>query len=398
VPQTRCARCGNRLIPVYRDQIEHPLCSPTDTGWIPRPLAHPAPHPLPVADAATLALHLAGQGWHVFPLSPASKRPLANCADCRELPGRTTHRVEDCACLEAERWCHGVRAATVDRERISAWWQREPDAIPGVAAGPSGLVLIDIDAHDQDPPSNPATELLPGIDLATEAVPGRLWPDPDQFRDGRDALRLLARIRGGTQPWPSDPGHCPVTVSTPSGGCHLWYRSPAEGLRQALSGPRGIAWQVDIKAGWSYGVAPAAIAATGPYRVVAGDTATPGDMPGWLAHEVRRVASPRPAPPAQLPAPRSAPGRRPAAYLSAVIRRGTAELATMTDGRQRFLSALSFKAGGLLAWSGLPDDEVTDWLVDAGVASGLAHNLAHRIVSRALARGVAAPLPTPASR
>ncbi len=54
------------------------------------------------------------------------------------------------------------------------------------------------------------------------------------------------------------PGHMPgwlqpVTVTTPSGGRHLWYRAPAGDLRQA-GGRRGIAWRVDIKAGWSLDV------------------------------------------------------------------------------------------------------------------------------------------------
>lgn len=182
----------------------------------------------------------------------------------------------------------------------------------------------------------------------------------------------------------------------PSGGRHLWYRAPAPNLRQALG---ELAWQVDIKAGWNYGIAPGAVTASGRYQVLSGNVAAPGHMPAWLAREVTRVATPRPTRPAPVPLPSPGPrGRGPAAYLTTVIDRGAADLATMTDGRKRALSALAYQAGGLLAWSGLPEAEVTRRLIAAGTASGLPHRLAHRIVRRALARGIAEPLPAPGTR
>ncbi|WP_141658792.1 bifunctional DNA primase/polymerase [Carbonactinospora thermoautotrophica] len=392
MPGPVCRRCGYRLTPVYPGQVEHPLCSPTDTGWIPRPAGQQMQIATPPDGSVRLALELAGHGWHVFPLSSTSKRPLANCPACRD----GAHRIEDCPCLPAGKWCHGVRAATTDPARIAAWWEREPDAVPGVAAGPSGLVLLDVDTHGADPPADPARGLLPGIDLASEPVPEALWRDRGRFRDGRDALRLLAQVRGGTRPWPTDPAHRPVVVATPSGGRHLWYRAPAPNLRQALG---ELAWQVDIKAGWNYGIAPGAVTASGRYQVLSGNVAAPGHMPAWLAREVTRVATPRPTRPAPVPLPSPGPrGRGPAAYLTTVIDRGAADLATMTDGRKRALSALAYQAGGLLAWSGLPEAEVTRRLIAAGTASGLPHRLAHRIVRRALARGIAEPLPAPGTR
>ena len=38
------------------------------------------------SDPAELALELAALGWHILPLSPASKRPLGNCPACRDQP------------------------------------------------------------------------------------------------------------------------------------------------------------------------------------------------------------------------------------------------------------------------------------------------------------------------
>jgi len=122
--------------------------------------------------------------------------------------------------------------------------------VPGAAAGPSGLVLIDIDTHHDQLPPDLATGLLPGINLTHEPIPRGAWADPGRFRDGRDTLTLLARRRGGPRPWP-------------------------------------------------------------------------GHMPAWLAREITRAATPRPRP-ATAPHPPPAPGGPgPAAYLTAILDRGT---------------------------------------------------------------------------
>jgi Bifunctional DNA primase/polymerase, N-terminal len=354
--------------------------------------------PVP-GDPGRLALELAALGWHILPLSAASKRPLGNCHACAAQHG-TGHLSRVCPCLAGGGWCHGVRAATTDPARITAWWQREPAAVPGVAAGPSGLVLVDIDAHHAELPPRLATGLLPGIDLAAEPIPADQWDDPARFRDGRDTLTLLARLRGGPQPWPPGPGHQPVTADTPSGGVHLWYQAPAGGLRQALSDPHGrygLAWQIDLKAGWSYGIAPGAATTTGTYQLRGGDPARPGRMPAWLAREVIRAAAGAPRRPA-APPPRARPGGPgPAAYLATVISRGAAELAAMTDGRKRALSGLAYHAGGLLAWSGQDREHVASQLINAGTAAGLRPAISARIVNRAMANGINRPIHPAAS-
>ncbi|WP_067489075.1 bifunctional DNA primase/polymerase [Actinomadura hibisca] len=341
-----------------------------------------------------LALTLAALGWHVFPLAPRDKRPLANCLSCRDNPECSRGDYAVCPCLPDGQWCHGVRAATTDPDRIRTWWRRRPDAVPAIAAGPSGLVLIDLDAHTERLPSDPAAELLPGIRLIGDQVSG----DFTGVRTGRDVLLLLARLRGGPRPWPTDPGYQPATVTTPSGGRHLWYRAPhvpdGRRLRQALG---QLGWQIDIKAGWSYGIAPGATTVTGHYQRTAGDPARVGRMPEWLAEEVLRVAIDRPAPPA-APALAASSGSgcsRSAAYLVTVIDNGAAELAALTDGRKSSLSALAYKTGGLLAWSGLSRSSVEDRLVTAGTVSGLPERLARRIVHRALTNGLARPLAEP---
>ncbi len=348
----------------------------------------PPPPPL------ELAHQLAERGWHVFPLTLTNKRPLANCPRCRTPQGLPTHPIEQCPCLPAAGWCHCVRAATLDPDRITHWWTTNPRAAVGVAAGPSRLVLVDIDTHADTPPEHPATELLPGIDLTTEPIDPAAWRDAP-FRDGRDSLRLLATVRGGPRPWPTDPGHQPVTVDTPSGGRHLWYRAPAGRLHQAIG---QLAWEVDIKAGWSYGLAPGTTTRTGQYRHCGGDLAHPGELPGWLEREIRRVAGdpPRAPTPARYGArPFGASPSGPAAYLDTVLERGAADLAGLRDGRKRALAALAYKAGGYLAWSGHCEQEVLARLVTAGLAAALVSADAERIARKSLANGIARPLTPP---
>lgn len=348
-----------------------------------------------------LALRLAATGWHILPLSPASKRPLSLCPACRT----RGHTIDGCACIPAGRWCHGVRAATTDPDRLRSWWERVPEAVPAVAAGPSRLVLLDIDAHNEPLPPTLATGLLPGIDLRTEQLHRIEWSDITRWQDGRDTLRLLARVRGGPCPWPGDVTHQPVVAVTPSGGRHLWYRVPdgSGDLRQALSDPHGrsgLGWQIDVKAGYSYGIAPGACTKSGWYEQRSGDIARPGAMPGWLAHEVRRAAAVdrRSTPPRTHAVSAPGTGSGPAAYITTVIRRGASELTGLRDGRQRALAALAYKVGGYLIWSGCSPGQVQKELVAAGTASGLSHRLAERIVYRSLERGVAEPLPPPNQR
>src|SRR6185437_9917158 len=159
-------------------------------------------------------------------------------------------------------------------------------------------------------------------------------------------------------------------------------------------------WQVDIKAGWSYGLAPGTVTRAGTYRQHGGDLAAPGRLPGWLEHEIRRVATPRPpSPPPRLarqPGGRSSTG--PAAYLDTLLERGAADLALLRDGRKRALAALAYKAGGYLAWSGRSEQDVLARLVTAGLAAALVSTDAERIARRSLANGIARPLTPPSPR
>lgn len=63
------------------------------------------------------ALAAQALGWHVIPCG-ADKRPLTT---------------------------HGLKDASTDVGTIRAWWAKDPDALPAVVAGPSGLAIADFD-------------------------------------------------------------------------------------------------------------------------------------------------------------------------------------------------------------------------------------------------------------
>ncbi|MEU9856364.1 bifunctional DNA primase/polymerase, partial [Streptomyces sp. NPDC047974] len=79
------------------------------------------------------ALDAAARGWAVFPLRPGTKRPA--------LHGETRcPRAGACAGGHVK-W---EDRATTDPERITRAWTQAPFNI-GLATGPSGLVVIDLD-------------------------------------------------------------------------------------------------------------------------------------------------------------------------------------------------------------------------------------------------------------
>ena len=360
--------------------------------------------PRPRPPSLHLALSLAELGWHVLPLTWTKKRPLANCDRCEPRRGKPAHDPAGCPCSPAGRWCHGVRAATIDPDRLTTWWTTEPRAVPGVATGPSGLCLVDIDTDHEPLPETLATHLLPGIDLRAEDIPADSWSTRARFRDGRDSLSLLARLRARTNAWPSAEEHRPVSVATPSGGRHLWYRTPAPGLHQVIANtrktrPYGLAWQVDIKAGRSYGIAPGATVAAGPYKPLMGHPANVGVMPPWLATEVVRVASRPPPEPTPIPAPERrrsvAANARALAYINAVLANRLPQIRQLREGRRTELAALAFRIGGHLAATGIEPGDIPQQLIDAGCAAGLTYRRAESAVNSSLANGRNRPMDIP---
>ncbi|WP_328891886.1 bifunctional DNA primase/polymerase [Streptomyces sp. NBC_00316] len=293
----------------------------------------------------------AGKGWPVHPLAAGRKTPPGNCEACRA-PG---HTHEGCPCLRDGRWCHGFRAATLDPGRIERWWGTGAgDGLGvGVACGPPGLVVIDIDAHAQLLPDR--ARLLLGITIA-EGI------DLTGLANGFHTLGVLAALRGAKSPAMDT---ATLRVRTPSGGLHVWYRAHPGHHWQSSTGSssgRALAWQVDIRAHGGYIVAPGTRTADGTYTPV-GAAREPVLLPDWLSAELERtghLAAARqpslrhsvPPPPRARQAVAAAGGGRSAASkaLDKVLSE-VAACAAVPEGAafSEKLNRAAYTAGGLVA-------------------------------------------------
>ncbi|MFD5191618.1 bifunctional DNA primase/polymerase [Streptomyces sp. NPDC058357] len=315
------------------------------------------------AQPLTTASWCARQGWPVHPLAPGRKTPVGNCEVCR-VPG---HARGGCDCLRAGRWCHGFHAATLDFDRIRQWWGSRPELGVGVATGPAGLVVIDVDAHACELPDRdrllPGVRISPGIDLTGLA-------------NGFHTLGVLAALRGAVSPAEDE---STLRVRTPSGGLHVWYRNDGGHRWQCSSGSgsgRALAWQVDVRAHGGYIVAPGTVTSAGTYRRV-GPTRMPAPLPVWLAKELERTGH---LPPASVPGPRPVPPRARQAVLAARGGGGTtgdrvltgvlAEVAAcgaVPEGAafSEKLNRAAYTAGGLVAAGHITEAEAVRVLRDA---------------------------------
>jgi hypothetical protein len=172
--------------------------------------------------------------------------------------------------------------ATRDPDQITDWWTGGAPYNIGVAVGRSGIVVIDLDD-------------------------GRGEPAPEPFTGatgGRDVLVMLADRAG--QPAPFDTW----TVTTPSSGCHLYYRVP-DGFVPANS-VSALGWKIDVRSRGGLIIAAGSVRDQGYYRRT--NQLPAAELPGWL---VTALTAPPPA-----VAHRDAlelPGKRASAYVRAIV-------------------------------------------------------------------------------
>lgn len=261
------------------------------------------------------ALDAAARGWYVFPLRPGTKKPGLHGADrCR--------RTGDCAGGHLK-W---EERASTDPKRITLCWEMHAANI-GVATGPSGLVVVDLDVpKDKD---------------STDA-------------SGAAVFKVLCERAG--QPWPST-----YTVRTPSGGLHLYFTAP-DGVHLHNTASR-LAPLVDTRAWGGYVVAAGSTTPAGRYEAVGGPVAVP--LPRWL------LCLLQPAPkPAQTPS--VAVTARSGRYAKAALANECANVASAHVGtREGTLFRAARALGRFVAWGDLPRHVVEQALQEAGQAAGL---------------------------
>jgi hypothetical protein len=208
-----------------------------------------------VTEVGEWALAYAAAGYQVFPLR--GKQPHGNCPACEpRSPCYRRHEAADCG----HELCHGLYAATSDRDRVGRWWGRWPQANIG-ARVPASLLVLDVD------PRHGGLGRLAELERQHGSLP---------------ATRVSVSGRG-------------------DGGKHLWFLNPGGRLSAARLGGG-----VDLKTYRGYVVLPPSRhPATGqPYRW-AEPTLEPAALPvGW-----RRLLSPAPPVPAARRPRRPAPTR-----------------------------------------------------------------------------------------
>ncbi|HEY9476631.1 MAG TPA: bifunctional DNA primase/polymerase [Mycobacteriales bacterium] len=265
------------------------------------------PNPKTPDRPALLAAAVAAvvRGWRVHPLRPGDKRPVF------------------------EDWEHH---ATADPDRVTRWWTAHPTHNVGVACGPSGLVVIDL---DQPKPGDTLPEdwRIPGV------------------RCGEDVLAVLADRAG--QPLPYDTR----LVRTGRGGLHV-YCTPSAGVRLRNTSKKLGPW-IDTRAHGGYVVAPGSIVNGRQYELLHEAPVAP--LPTWLA----RLLTPAPTPPARPVTVDLGIGRR-AAYITAAINDETDRVANAGPGTHNhtlYLAAIAL--GQLVAGGALDEHTVRAALLDA---------------------------------
>jgi hypothetical protein len=274
------------------------------------------------------ALHFAARGWHVFPITAAAKKPPL-----------------------IDRW---ESRASTDPDQIHRWWQ-VPYTI-GIATGPSGLVVIDLDTPK----------------------PGETAPDQWAtlgIRSGTGVLRALARQHDATVT-PT------FAVTTPSGGWHLYYTAPP-GARlrntQAV-----IGWKIDTRAHGGYVVAPGSPVPPGGYELI--DDRDPAELPGWL----HQALTPKPS--TELSTPTQTACIDPDRYVSAALRGETARVRQARPGQHNAVLCRAAYALGQLVGAGLLDDAIAraELTTAAGVLIGADCECTPAEVTRVITAGLAA--------
>lgn len=237
-PRVATARAGDLLAdPAGRAGPGHLRSPPHQRPTQRRDAARRGPRALSVRDGGTAvtalqqellgaALTAADRGWHAFALRPGDKRPAIR--DWQE-------------------------RATADHRRSRAAWARDAWNL-GIACGPSGLVVVDLDVPK------------PGNGQRAGWA-GKL------LRNGQDVLGALADRVG--EHYPS----ATYSVATGSGGTHLYFRAP-EGERLRNTAGR-VGWLIDTRADGRYVVGGGSVIDGQRYRVRTSWKVA--DFPQWLA-------------------------------------------------------------------------------------------------------------------
>lgn len=261
---------------------------------------------------------LAAHGFRVFPLVPGEKRPMVTGWE---------------------------QKATTAPSLLDRW---PAGAGVGIACGPSGLVVLDCDNHGGTTPKEwDRPGITNGLDVFAD-----VWSRHTQA-----------------------PLFDTMTVETPSGGLHFYYRAPLGSRIRNSAGKLG--WQVDVRAAGGYVCAPGTTLPNGAYKPVGGPENI-AHLPQWL----RALLEPQKPTPAatQRRTPQVTPGPR-----SQVERRVRGLIRTVAEAPEGQRNSTLNWAAWQLAQDGLLAQEYAQALISAAETAGLPQTEAIRTVLSAAA-------------
>ncbi|HEV2342498.1 MAG TPA: bifunctional DNA primase/polymerase [Actinocrinis sp.] len=303
-------------------------------------MTSPTMTPSAATDWLGVALALAERGFAVFPLRPGTKVPAVR-GDWEGLA------VADPARLREVGWPSGANV--------------------GVACGPSGLFVLDLDVAKGPSPADEtggSGESTDGAVVLRELAAGR--PIPDTF-----------------------------TVATPSGGTHLYFRAPsAPRLRNTVArlGPL-----IDTRAVGGYVVGPGSTIGGRRYEIAADQPVAP--VPRWIVRELiakARAAELPALPPPPIGRPGVAGSRPPgvvtAAYGAAALRNEVERvLAARVGTRNDTLNRAAYALGRLIGAGILDRDLAASELYHAARRVGLPARESSSTLASGLGAGIARP-------
>lgn len=168
------------------------------------------------------ALQYSRRGWPVFPCRECDGEPYAS----RKTGTLTTPRAKSPYVGK------GLKDATRDEARITAWWRQHPNALIGIPMGENGCFALDFDPRVEE-----------DIDPATGVVTDRREWTLDQLK--ADLETMIGCALPPT-----------LTSRTPSGGVHVWFRQP-DG--DAVRNRGNLPPHVDVRGQGGYVIGPPSV-------------------------------------------------------------------------------------------------------------------------------------------